>query len=171
MLETTEQVREAKFNEIVVQNPDDSFEWARLLWEDSTGRVFLVSSWGAYSHCWTHIGDRTLAQFLAGLDICYMGSKFLGADLRQMDYSATKEACRKAFDEACECGEIKPENVESEREILDDYENDWIDFENWYEQTGIADAYELKKTKTDECWQRFWDRLWQPLIVPILKRA
>lgn len=161
--ETTE------FTEICVRN--DHGAWARLLWEEH-GRVIILSDFGHWSHWWGHRGEKTVAEFMADLDIGYMGSKMLGANRDEYSRESTVQAIREhIIDYRREWGTYSKEFARSEWDLSQQLLDGDLDFRMWYEQTKFDDAYEFNRTEICHRWQGFWDSLWVPLIQPALQNA
>ena len=171
MTQTAEQIRIATFNEIIVQN-DNRCEWARLLWEESTGRVFLVTAWGSWSYCWTHIGEKTLQKFLGGLDIGYAGGKFLGSSLYEHSPESTLQAIRETIlRDRREGGLTKAEAAEEWEHAERLEQGHYMDFREWCENSSMDCAYEFSRKEMVGTWESFWNRIWVPKIQPILNEA
>lgn len=163
-METTTRITQATFDEIVVHER----EWARLLWEESSGRVFIASSYGCWSFCWTHIGERSLREFLADLDMEYMGKKMLGSHSHVFSLEGTVQCIKEWILRYRKDRSFTKQEAREEWDIMLKFKCGWIDFGEWYNETNIDDAYECSQNEMAPEWRHFWERLWVPLIQPIL---
>lgn len=161
-------IKTTTFSEIAVV---DEFDWARLLWEESTGRVIVLSAYGNWSYCWTHIGSDTLPQILASLHMGYMGGKFLGSHLYEYSLEDTVSAIRQAICELRKTGSWSNWSKKLARKewgLVAALEDGEIDFREWHDQTELDDAYEYRRTEIRADWVSFWERVWVKLILPEL---
>jgi len=162
----------ATFNEIRVSQ---EFEWARLLWEESTGRVIVLSAHGNWSYCWAHIGTDTLAEFLASLHMEYVGGKFFGSALREFSLDETVSFIRQEIMD-CRKSAVWKDDKKSASEwarhewnLVHSLNDGEIDFRDWFQETSFDDAYEYRRTSIRADWVSFWERTWLKFIVPELK--
>ena len=161
-------IKKTVFHEISVAT--GSWNWARLLMEESTGRVVIVSDYGDWSYCWTSIGERSLAEFLHGLNSQYMGEKLLGSGLRSHDDDSTIKGLRNLIVEYRKDGVLTKEEAAAEWEYVKQYEDGWGDFRWWCDQTEFFDCpYDYSIYQPVACWTEFWNRIWTPLIKPALR--
>ena len=159
-------VREVTFIEISARS---SGEWCRLLLEESTGMVQLISSCGTYSYQWASIGERTLAQFLAGCDSDYLGRKFLGTEIRVPDETESAKFIRERVVEMRRSGELSSDEAREEYELAKELGHGGISWDEWCCDTNLGDAWEYRMTKINPQWVRFWELLWEPMVRPVLK--
>lgn len=143
--------------------------WARLLWEDETGRVVILSDYGHWSYCWPHIGDDSLPAFLAKLTASYMGEKLLGSKHREHSDEKTIARIRKTITEDHKTGSLTDEEAAEELQAVDDYENGWSDFRSWCGETSYDCPHEMAEDEVNGQWCSFWDHLWFPIIKPALE--
>lgn len=162
-------VVETTFKQIRVKN---DWDWCKLCWQEETGHVIISSDYGHWQYYWNSIGKKTLAQFLSGLDMHYMGGKMLGAGLHEYCEASTIQCIREHITQYRRDGSYTKEFARTEfdnvRRLEDGY---YQDFREWYEATKIEDAYELRRDRVRPCWEQFWNRLWVPFVVPALKAA
>lgn len=50
-------------------------DWQHFCIEERTGLFYSQGSYGTYAYCWSHIGERTLKEFLSGLTFSYFMGK------------------------------------------------------------------------------------------------
>lgn len=146
----------------------DSFGWGYLRFEEDSGFVSIASDFGHWAYHWSplHRGD-SLGHFLAGLHIDYAGGKFLGAGLRVQDAEATEKNAQRHILELRRHGSMSEGEARDEWIAAGGIETYGIDA--WMAETRIADAYELIGTRMDTSWVQFWERIWLPGFVPVLK--
>jgi len=160
-------VVETTFKQIRVH---DGFDRCRLCWQDETGHVIIASSYGHWQYYWTSIGNRTLAQFLAKLDMHYMGGKMLGIGIDVNCDRSTIQCIREHIIEYRRDCTYTKEFAREEWQTVDSWESGMLmDFREWCETTKIDDAYELRRKIINPSWEQFWNKLWVPLVVPVLK--
>lgn len=160
-------IKETVFKEISVRGEHGI--WARLFWEESTGRVTINSDYGDWSYCWSSIGKQTLQSFLAGLDSHYMGKKMLGQHYDVPDDEGTVQAIKEMIIQMRRDGEFDKDAAREEWDNVKAYARGDCDFRGWCDDTNITEAWEVHQTKADNSWVMFWEKLWVPLIVPILR--
>ena len=153
------------FSEITARS-DNGF-WVRLLIEEETGWVVILSDYGNWSYRWTHIGTRTLTEFLVKLDSGYMGGKMLGAGISVYSHSATEECIR---EDIAKNSIIATLDRQTERDLLEKFADGEFDFNSWCEQTSYQEPWEFSRTEMDSSWSNFWEHLWEPHIVPQLQK-
>tara|TARA_A100001391_G_scaffold43014_1_gene25001 strand:+ start:412 stop:972 length:561 start_codon:yes stop_codon:yes gene_type:complete len=159
-------IKTTTFHEIMAVS--DGWGWARLLWEDATGRVNINSDYGDWSYCWTAIGTKTLAQFLNQLSSGYMGEKMLGVGLREHSDGKTVAYIRKAIIRDRKDGELTKEEAKEEWTNVKYYgDGDW-DFRMWCGETSYEDPWGFACDDVNGQWVSFWDHIWVPLIKPAL---
>ena len=159
-------VREVTFTEISAQA---SGAWCRLLLEESTGRVQLISSWGTYSYRWTSIGGQTLTQFLADCDSDYLGSKFLGTEISVSDETESAKFILERIVEMRRSGALLSDDAREEYDLAKQLLHGVISWDEWRSDTTLSDAWEYRMTKINPQWVRFWELLWEPMVRPALK--
>lgn len=147
-----------------------SWGWARLLIDEETGRVVIVSDYGEWSYCWRHIGDRTLPQFLAGLNWDYMGEKMLNGNIRVPSDERTVNHIKSEIISLRKTGTLDKEEAALEWEFIDEFQRGWTDFRGWCDQTHLMEPWEYRCDEPNGQWMSFWDHIWTPLIVPALKQ-
>lgn len=145
-------------------------EYLRLLWEESTGSVFLESSYGSWSYRWTCIGNLTLAEFLSELDMSYMGKKMCGSGFRKFSDEATQDAIRSAILSDRRQGYIGKALARAEWELLQRYVYSDLDFSLWADGTEYDDPWEFCRNEPNSDWLNMWKKLWEPLVQPELRK-
>lgn len=160
------QAKVAEFNDFCV---DDRGEFARLLWEESTGRVILLTSFGDWSYVWGHRGKSSVRAFLCKLDSDYMAGKLLGASSHVMSDKLTINAIDKHILSELRAGSITRLAARDELEHLRLWSHGEIDYRGWLEGTKIEDACEFECHTLNPQWVSFWERLWVPVIRPALE--
>jgi len=160
-------VRTAEFHEIYVRNEQSA--WCKLLWQDN-GWVIILSDYGHWAFWWGHRGEGvSVPAFLAKLDRDYMGGKMMGQALREFSLKSTVQAIRETIiSDRKTCGMTK-EEAEGEWELVQRLEDGDLSFESWYGESSMVDGYECHRTEVCGTWDCFWNRLWVPLVVPVLK--
>ena len=147
-----------------------AFDWAKIRFEEETGFVSIQSDYGNWSFGWTSIGPDSLAKFLSGLNVGYMGGKMLGGALNVFDVEGAEEDVLKYIEE--ETWEDEDEKL-WEIGLANDLgrgrgEQSWND---WLSSTDIEEAHLIGWcTKMDDQWRSFWDRIWEPHVKPELKK-
>lgn len=165
-MSTVTKITETTFKEIFVRN--ENHAWCRLLLEASTGRVVIISDYGSWAYCWIHIGERTLEEFLAQLDLDYMGHKMLGVHSEVIDEDSTQKAIKQTIFELRRTGSYSRDEARAEYGFLQELIDGYVDFNGWAANTAIDDCYELQQRCIAPCWANFWQYLWKPLIRPAL---
>jgi len=160
----TVRTRQATMNEISVSW---SLEHCRVLWEAS-GRVIITSTFGDWSHRWTHVGDRTLASFMVGVDRDYCGGKMLGGRYYMPCSDATVLAARDLTLSHRRDGSFTREQARTEWELIDDLEIGETSLDGFVSDSSHSDAWEIVSTRPDHGWVNFWEQLWLPHVVPAL---
>lgn len=145
-------------------------EYLRLLWEESTGSVFLESSYGSWSYRWTCIGEGTLSEFLSELDASYMGGKMCGAKIREFSDKETQDAIRLQILSDRIDTTISKAIARTEWEILQQYIDGDMDFRYWCEETSYCDPWEFSRHEMNSDWLNMWKKLWEPLVQPELRK-
>lgn len=145
-------------------------ERARILWEEPKGWVVILSSYGCWSYAWWSIGEQSLQEFLADLDSYYMGKKMLGADLDVLDPKETAQGIRQHILESRRDGDMNKDEASEEWDMVKQFEDGDMDFREWGSCTSICDQWEFARHEICSSWRYFWERLWVPHIVPILKQ-
>lgn len=159
-------IKETTLNEIFVAGKGD---WARLLWEESTGRVIILSDYGNWSYCWSHRGNESVREFLPQLEYEYMGKKMLGSALYVHSDKSTAQAIRETILRARRDCSLSRVDARVEWDFVKRYERGEIDFKEWVDGTDLGDdSYELSRREVCSDWKSFWERLWLPLIKPLL---
>lgn len=168
-MSTVTKITETTFKEIFVRN--ENYAWCRLLLEESTGRVVIISDYGSWTYCWSHIGEKTLEEFLAQLDRDYMGHKMLGVHSEVIDEDATQEAIKQEIFKQRRVGSFSRDEARAEYSFLQELTDGCVDFNGWASNTAIDDCYEYQRRCINPCWANFWKYLWRPLIKPALLPA
>jgi hypothetical protein len=150
-----------EFSEIYVRS--ENSEWCRILWREE-GWVIILSDYGHWAYWWGYRGEGvSVPQFLSNLDRDYMGRKMLGADLMVFSLEETVKAIRAEL--AC----ADDDSYEHELDLVEQLESGKISPGEWYEDTFMPDPYELSRTEICSSWSSFWDRIWVPLVQPMLR--
>ena len=161
------QIRKAEFHEIYVRNAQSA--WCKLLWQDN-GWVIILSDYGHWAYWWGHRGEGvSVPKFLSNLDRDYMGGKMMGTALQEFSLESTVKAIREmiVYDRKC-CG-MNKEEAANEWALVKQLEDGDLSFEAWYGESTMADGYECHRTEVCGTWDAFWNRLWVPFVVPVLK--
>lgn len=155
----------AEFKEIYVR--DDRRAWCRLLWQDN-GWVIILSDYGHWAFWWGHRGNQSVPKFLSQLDREYMGGKMMGEQLYEFSLESTVQAIREdIIDSRKTCGMTK-EEASSEWALAQQLEDGELSFDAWYGESSMVDGYECHRKEVCGTWRHFWDRLWVPLVQPVL---
>ena len=166
---TTIEHRLVTFQSIYVS---DRHEWVTLYWREATGRVIINSSYGDWSFSWAHRGNRTLADFLADLDMDYMGGKMLGADYYVFSLDETKVAIKEHILEERRQAALTKEEAEEVWERFNSLKDGDITFEMWVnEESILCDTFDFHRTEPEPSWVHFWNKLWKPFVIPELKKV
>ena len=166
----TVEIRKCQLTEINVSTPD--WGWARVLIEEDTGRVIVVSDYGEWSHCWWSIGNRTIFQFLNQLDSHYMGGKFLGAGLRVRSEPKTYEKIKKHIIDNRKDNELTKDEARNEWDIVETCFEYGNGFEEWCGETEFFRDYpwDMSVDRVVGCWESFWNHIWVPHVKPQLEK-
>lgn len=163
---TVSPVKTTEFKEIHVRNEQSA--WCRLLWQDN-GWVIILSDYGHWAYWWGFRGNQSVPKFLADLDRDYMGGKMMGQFLLEFSLKSTVQAIRETIiSDRRSCGMEKAEAA-NEWELAKQLEDGDLSFEAWYGESSMVDGYECHRTEVCGTWDSFWNRLWLPLVVPVLK--
>ena len=131
--------------------------------------MIILSDYGHWSFWWGYRGDYSVPAFLAKLDIGYMGGKMMGVELYEYSETSTVQAIREhVIDYRHKWRSMSKEAARYEWDLAAELESGEIDLHEWYSQTKLEDAYEFQRKEICSTWQCFWDRLWVPLVQPIL---
>lgn len=158
---TDNKLREAVFTEINVR---DKYDWARVLLERTRARVVIISSYGEWSYYWSHPGE-SLPELL--LDVCssYLGEKLLGSRLMEYDDEKTWENIRRWILQYRREGCITRDRAREEWDLVDSCDS----FADWCGETSFGDPWELQVKSMAGTWQSFWSRIWEPLVLPVIR--
>lgn len=140
-----------------------------------SGRLLIDSTFGVYGYCWTHIGaTKSFPDFLASLDMEYMGIKMLGSDAHEYDYRQTKNEIRHHIKQLRRQRKLTKDEAEEEWCLSEDVECEST-YHDWLVDSKIPDVCELEYGDLlvqvmNHQWQAFWNKLWVPLVVPELRK-
>jgi hypothetical protein len=125
---------------------NESHAWVKLLWDEKTGWVHILSDYGNWAYYWGHRGEKTVAEFLLQLDHQYMGKKMIGEGYFEFSLDKTVEDIRvylaNMFDEG-----LDEVTVESEKSLLEQLKSGEIDFRYWCDETSVEVACEFARTE------------------------
>ena len=161
-------VRDTTFKEIYVKS---DMTWARFFWEKKTGLVIIVSDYGNWSYCWTHIGRVSLPLFLSQLDSQYMGKKMLSTGYWVFDHEATVKEIKSTILRLRRDTDLEKDEAAAEWDAVKKLESGFFDTNDWYNASNLdlfCDSDEYRRTQPNSDWQSFWDRIWVPHIKPEL---
>ncbi len=147
----------------------DGYEWAIISINDDTGHVAISSSYGEFSYVWRAIGNKTLLEFVCGLNFDYAMGKFLGMETHlnfektiqnikrqlldfRLDRSLSKETARELWEEVDEME--KTENPDHFAELF--YATAFADFNEYWH-----DAMDMDHKPGARA---FWDTLWAEFV-------
>lgn len=146
----------------------DNGEWCRLAIEEETGRIWITSSYGDWSFCFTHRGERSIYRFLAGCnDPDYLAGKLMGARSQVFDIERTVAGIRECILEMRRDGDLEKDEARHEWELADDIAG-WGSFDFWLRETFLDDAFNYQCMKLDPQFDSFWKRFWVPVLIPKL---
>lgn len=82
----------------------DGMDWARIFIQGGTaepgrnwGYISVVSSFGNFGHCFSHIGTQAIEGFLLGVGFDYLMGKFFGLESRIFDADKTLKWLREGI--------------------------------------------------------------------------
>jgi hypothetical protein len=152
-------------------------EWAFVYIDEQTGVFACYSSFGTYAYCWTHIGERTLKEFLRGLNFDYfMGKARPG--YRRFDAEATVKGIKQSIIEQRRDGYI---NKSDARNAWTDAEGLWHDNQHEFFEQLCSSAPLMKFYDGDYCdigretpdgnSRGFWEAIWPEFLKQISATA
>jgi hypothetical protein len=148
-------------------------EWAFIYVDEQTGVFSCYSSHGTYAYCWTHIGTKTLKEFLSRLNFDYFMGK-TRRDYRRFDPEATVKS-------------IKEYIIEQRKVVAldrDEARKAWADAEDLYQQDQNeffnelcssrplmkvydGDYCDIACNRPDGDSRGFWQKIWPEFLKKI----
>lgn len=139
----------------------EDMEHAEILWDDS-GRLIILGSYGNWTFYFSHIGDRTIEEFLSQTDDQYLGSKLLGNEYLVLDLESTVLTLKEMMDFTI-ADESKKQTEIHMIELLSDGD---ISFDMYAAESNIPDVWESGEYKVNPMWKQFVLKFWNPLVKP-----
>lgn len=152
---------------------NNPYAWATVFireWKGG-GQVAIQSDYGDFSYLWGSIGDKTLREFMCGLDYHYFmkktrkdtgGHKFCADttmdNMREnilearKEHGISKQEARELFDEVS---------------ALSDYSTEECFYTAYYHNETLYDFFHSeppKRTMKDPACRMFWDEIWSRLV-------
>lgn len=145
----------------------------------SWAHVSVVSDYGSFGFCWTHMGPRTWHEFLAGLSFGYAMQKFMGAGFRvpMPPHDAANKARRLVLEArrngiSAEAARTLFDAVEA-AETADDEDGSFL--RAWDRHSGGAmyrhELYDADWTQPSPQAIGFWAEIWPHFIAAIQPTA
>jgi hypothetical protein len=126
------------------------YSWATFFIDETDGTFMVQSDWGSFSYQWTHIGNRTLKEFLIGLSISvekgypdYLTEKLTGGK-EVFDCDATIVKLKEILTNLRDKGKIHPDDCQEMLEI----------FEGDFEHTTSIDYFCTQLYNDDHLWNQ-----------------
>jgi hypothetical protein len=148
-------------------------EWAIFYIDEEMGSFVCQSSYGTYANIWRHIGDRTLKQFLAGLNFDYFMGK-ARPDYQRFDRDKSVENVKDAIIQCRRRGDCDRETA---RHAWDDIEvNDNDNGVRFCDEVARSDDllkilgseyYEYARESADGDSRHFWKVIWPEFVKKI----
>jgi hypothetical protein len=146
-------------------------EWAFVYIDEEYGTFQCQSSYGTYAYIWRAIGQRTLKEFLAGLDFDYFMKK-ARPDFQIFDFDGSVERMKEAIVRCRREGGCEKVEARAAWEALGeiDYTKSQDAFlyqvystSDLHEVLG-SDFYELAEKEPDGNSRGFWRKIWPELL-------
>lgn len=147
----------------------DNGDWCRLAIEEETGRFWITSSYGDWSFCFAHRGERSIYRFLAECDDPdYLAGKLMGARSHVLDAEWTVAGIREDILRMRRDGELEKDEAQAEWDLVRDLHDGDLSFDMWCRDTMIEEPYLYQCSKMDPQFDSFWKRIWVPVMIPKL---
>lgn len=150
-------------------------EWAFIYVDEDTGVFSCYSSFGTYAYCWTHIGERTLKEFLTNLDFGYFMGKTRKEYLR-FDPEATVRGIKDYIIEQRQGGSLTRDEA---RSAWSDAEDLWHGnaaefFNDLCSSNALMDLYggdycDIARERPDSDSRGFWKIIWPEFTAAALR--
>ncbi len=152
-----------------------SWDWALFFVDENTGALSIQSSYGDFEYIWSCIGDKTLKEFLLGLNEEYLRKKITrGPDFgMEFDDKATLKAMRKEIEEDQEEWEHS-RGKEFYTRLFEEFEgSEEEEFRDWFmNTTKVFQFFEgcppVRYYKGGQ-WVGFYKNLW-PLFMDVIEQ-
>jgi hypothetical protein len=148
-------------------------EWAIIHIDERYGSFSCQSTFGTYAYIWRSIGDRTLKEFLCGLDFNYfMGKTQPG--YHKFDFYRSVEGIKETILRNRREGSIDKDVA---REAFDEVE--WLESDDGFSFTSSlcrssglmkvfgGDYYDLCRESPDGNSRGFWETIWPKFVEQI----
>jgi hypothetical protein len=153
-------------------------EWAFVYVDEKTGVFACYSSFGTYAYCWTHIGDRTLKQFLSGLNFDYFMGK-TRRDYLRFDFDATVEGIKQHIKEGRRNGDLTKAEARAAWGSIEDLSDEnspdrFADSLYWSKPLMHAygnDMCDVCRERPDPDSRGFWKTIWPEFLKNISATA
>lgn len=153
------------------------YEWAHIFIDEKTGTFAAVSSFGNFSHIWTHRGGETLKEFLLDLDYGYFMGKTAHSKGRQFSHKKTIQGVKETILERRREGRISKADARdawNDLELIDTIGSVDHFFHELTESRDLmnaldGDCYDISCDEDDPQCRGFWDKIWpefKAMITP-----
>ncbi|OYU91942.1 MAG: hypothetical protein CFE29_03595 [Bradyrhizobiaceae bacterium PARB1] len=146
-------------------------EWAFIYVDEAHGVFTSYGSFGNYNYSWGSIGDRTLKQFLAGLNFDYFMGK-TRRDYLRFDAEASVKGIKEHILEARRVGDISKDEARQAWREADDLEHHQS-ADSFYsylcQSEEIMDLYggdycDIARERPDGDSRGFWQKIWPEFL-------
>jgi hypothetical protein len=147
-------------------------EWAFVYIDETTGVFACYSSFGSYNYCWTHIGTRTLKEFLLDLDFDYFMGKTRGLAYKQFSADATLTGIKEYIIEGRRDGWISKEVARTAWEEAVDLQSSHDFFGEFCASKVLMGIYGgdycgvAREALTGNA-KGFWEKIWPALLIQL----
>ncbi len=124
-------------------------EWSHITIDEESGTFMATGSFGSFGHIWNSIGDRTLKEFLAGIDRQYFFEKTRGATAKTFDFDRSVKALKEQIIDMRRQGDLtKDEARRAWREV------------GWLDHTSSAHHFVDQVLSEEALGRYFRDDYW-----------
>lgn len=151
----------------------DRWSWAEVLLHDASGVVVIRSDFGSWTGLWPpgNRGPGTLAAFLvgaSGYQAEYLRRKMVpnGGTVKE-PADATIARVRGRILRLRRDEWLTREQARTEWRLADAIDEEGFDV--WLSHTRLDNCWEEQHEVPDPSWVRFFELLWEPLVLPLLR--
>jgi len=154
-------------------------DWHVFILDEKTGTFASYGTFGTYAYQWQAIGDRTLKQFVAGLDFDYFMNKAKEGSYTEFDAEKTIVQMKDRVLDMRRWEELTKEQArEAWRELtvlpsLLDWEDDESEFyKEAFNREAVVRAFNSpvdcsRGTRVNAQCRGFWDKMWPKFLEQI----
>ena len=93
----------------------------------------------------------------------------MGEALMEFCLESTVKAIRDDIIDSRKTRGMTKDEARAEWNLSEALEEGDMSFDEWYGDSEMVDGFECHRTEVCGTWDNFWNRLWIPKVVPILK--